>query len=211
MRRDGEPAPGEPAQGEASASLGYDAIADRFDAARGPKPWEWRLFEELAAVLPAGAAVLDCGCGSGHLGLAPLLARGCRIQGVDGSAAMLALFSRRYATVPVRCCDMRQFEPAEPFDAIIAWDSLFHLTQADQARMLKRFGKWLLPGGRLIFTSGPSCGSVTGDMFGTPFRYWSLDEAGYRDLLAEHEFVNVSCCFDEPAGDNHRVWTAAKR
>lgn len=196
---------------EASASLGYDEIAARFDAERGPKPWEWRFFEALAAALPAGAAVLDCGCGSGHLGLSRLIARGSRIEGLDGSTAMLNLFSRRYPGVPVSCGDMRDFAPDRRFDAIIGWDSLFHLTRNDQMLMLARFGRWMAPGGRLLFTSGPGHGSVSGDMFGTPFRYWSLDEAGYRDELAAQGFAEVSCCFDEPASENHRVWTAIRR
>lgn len=196
---------------EASASPGYDVIAARFDALRGPKPWEWRFFAEMADALPADAAVLDCGCGSGHLGLASLLARGHRVEGVDGSAAMLTLFARRYPAVPVRRIDMRDVAPGRRFDAIIGWDSLFHLSQADQALMIGRFGDWLRPRGRLLFTSGPEHGSVESEMFGTPFRYWSLDEAGYRDLLAAHGFVEIACCFDEPAGDRHRVWSAIRR
>lgn len=195
---------------EASASAGYDTIAARFDAERGPKPWEWRFFEDLSAVLPDGAAVLDCGCGSGHLGIGRLLARGCQVEGIDGSAAMLALFSRRYPTIPVCCSDMRDFAPRRRYDAIIGWDSLFHLTQDDQVLMLGRMGRWLKPGGRLLFTSGPNHGRVFGGMFGTPFRYWSLDEAGYRSVLAAQGFTEIACCFDEPAGERHRVWTAKK-
>lgn len=135
-----------------AASHGYDRIAEAFDAARKPKPWEWPYFGELAAVLPPGGRVLDCGCGSGHLGLARLLEKGCAVTGLDGSAAMLGLFQRRYPTLPTVLADMRRFAPEHCFDAVIAWDSVFHLDHDDQRRMIARFSEWLGPGGRLLFT-----------------------------------------------------------
>lgn len=192
------------------ASAGYDRIADRFDAERGPKRWEWPFFETLAEKLGVGARIFDCGCGSGHLGIARLIEAGHAVSGLDGSAAMLSLFRKRYPDVPVVLADMRSFDPASAQDAVIAWDSLFHLSQPDQAAMIERFGRWLAPGGRLLFTSGPDDGSVTGEMFGVAFSYSSFDEAGYRDRLAKAGFVSIQSQFDEPQGAVHKVWTARK-
>lgn len=193
-----------------SASAGYDLIADRFDAERGPKRWEWPFFESLAVELEAPSRILDCGCGSGHLGLARLVEAGHDVTALDGSAAMLRLFGRRYPGVPTVLADMRTFEVVAAPHAVIAWDSFFHLSQADQAVMIERFGRWLDPGGRLLFTSGPDDGSVEGAMFGVAFSYASFDEAGYRDRLAKAGFVSIRSQFDEPNGTVHKVWSARK-
>lgn len=194
------------------ASAGYDLIADRFDAARGAKRWEWPFFERLAEDLAPGARILDCGCGSGHLGIARLVEAGHAVTGLDGSAAMLSLFIRRYPDIPVVLADMRLFDPEAAQDAVIAWDSFFHLPQPDQAAMIERFGRWLSPGGRLLFTSGPDDRAwVAGEMFGVPFSYASFDEAGYRDRLSAAGFVSIRSGFDEPDGTVHKVWTARKR
>ncbi|WP_050767573.1 class I SAM-dependent methyltransferase [Aurantimonas manganoxydans] len=89
------------------AIAGYDIIADRFEAARRLKPWEPPFYAQLAASLPTGARLLDCGCGTGHAGLAHCLEAGVSITALDGSAAMLAHFHRAYPQVPTILCDMR--------------------------------------------------------------------------------------------------------
>lgn len=192
------------------ASAGYDRIAQRFDAERGPKPGEWRFFRTLGAELVSPSRVLDCGCGSGHSALVHLLEAGHEILGLDGSAEMLDLFGRRYPSIRTVHADMRDYKPDARFDALIAWDSLFHLSHTDQVAMIERFGEWISPGGRLLFTSGPNDGSVEGDMFGVAFFYASFDEAGYRASLAKAGFDAITSAFDEPDGDVHKVWTARR-
>src|SRR5579883_951733 len=51
-------------------------------------------YDRFAALLPAGALVLDLGCGSG-LDAAPLAARGLRLIGLDVSRAMLTIAQTR--------------------------------------------------------------------------------------------------------------------
>lgn len=149
-----------------SASEGYDRIADRFDAERRVRPSDRPFFETLAGELDPGARVLDCGCGSGHLDLSLLVDAGHVVTALDGSAAMLALFARRYPMVATVLGDMRTFEPTERQHAVIAWDSLFHLSRPDQAAMIERFGRWLAPGGHLLFTSGPDRSDVESEKIG---------------------------------------------
>jgi cyclopropane fatty-acyl-phospholipid synthase-like methyltransferase len=192
------------------AVAGYDLIADRFEAARRLKPWEPPFYAQLAAALPAGARLLDCGCGTGHAGLAHLLEAGVSITALDGSAAMLTHFQRAYPQVRTILCDMRAYLPAVSFDAIVAWDSFFHLDHGDQTAMLGRFAAWLRPGGWLLFTSGPSHSSVRDTMFDVPFAYASFSDAGYRVLLAEAGFTVRMAVFDEPQGAIHKVWMAQK-
>ncbi|MEF2553277.1 methyltransferase domain-containing protein [Aurantimonas sp. A2-1-M11] len=192
------------------AVAGYDRIADRFEEARRLKGWEPPFFAALADELGPGARLLDCGCGTGHAGLAHLVAAGVAITGLDGSAAMLAHFQKNYPQLPTVLGDMRTHVPAELFEAIVAWDSFFHLDHTDQAAMLGRFATWLRPGGLLLFTSGPSHSAIRNTMFDEPFAYASYSDAGYRVLLAEAGFTVRLATFDEPQGQIHKVWMAQK-
>ena len=190
------------------AVAGYDIIADAFEAARQPKPWELPYFSKLADRLAPGDRLLDCGCGTGHHGLAALVDAGFSITALDGSAGMLRHFRQRYPGVATIQRDMLAYEPAEPFTAIIAWDSFFHLTHDEQARMVRRFAAWLRPGGCLLFTSGPGHSTIADAMFGTPFAYASYGDAAYRALLARGGLSVLSCDFDEPHAAIHKVWLA---
>jgi trans-aconitate methyltransferase len=192
------------------AVAGYDVIADAFEAARKVKRWELPYFERLASLLKPGERLLDCGCGTGHVGLGSLVAAQVSVTALDGSAAMVAHFRRRYPDVPVVESDMLAYEPTEKLSAIIAWDSFFHLTHAEQARMIERFGAWLRPGGYLLFTSGPGHSAISGTMFEVPFAYASYSDAAYRDLLAASGFSVLLSDFDEPQAAIHKVWLARK-
>ena len=192
------------------AVAGYDVIADRFEAARRVKRWELRYFAELAGRLAPGERVLDCGCGTGHAGVASLVEAGLAITALDGSAAMLRHFRRRHPGIATIRCDMLAYEPDTDFAAIIAWDSFFHLSHGEQQRMMARFAAWLRPGGLLLFTSGPGHSAIRDTMFGTPFAYASFSDQAYRDLLGANGMSVLSSDFDEPHAAIHKVWLARR-
>ncbi|NDV86291.1 methyltransferase domain-containing protein [Aurantimonas aggregata] len=192
------------------AVAGYDVIADAFEAARKVKPWELAYFSGLAERLAPGDHLLDCGCGNGHAGLAALVEAGLSITALDGSAGMLRHFRRRYPGIATIRCDMLAHDPAEPFDAIIAWDSFFHLTHDEQARMIRHFAAWLRPGGLLLFTSGPGHSTIDDAMFGTRFAYASYSDAAYREMLGANGLSILASDFDEPHAAIHKVWLAQK-
>lgn len=192
------------------AIRGYDRIAVCFDRERKPKIWEYPYFERLAGTLPRTATLLDCGCGSGHPALSSIIDTGINVTAMDGSEAMLRLFQKRYPSIVRIHCDMLGFQPNQTFEAIIAWDSFFHLTHEEQKRMLGRFARWLRPGGLLLFTSGPDHSSVSGEMFGTCFSYASFSDREYRQLLQNNGLTVRLSEFDEPGAEIHKVWLAEK-
>jgi len=106
----------------------------------------------LLGRLPAGAKILDVGCGTGHLA-ARLAARGFRVTGIDASPAMLA-YARRNAPGEVFVeADARDFRLKERFDAAVStFDTLNHLLLfADLARAVKRVAAALQPGAPFLF------------------------------------------------------------
>ncbi|QXD14127.1 class I SAM-dependent methyltransferase [Rhodocaloribacter litoris] len=174
----------------------YDRIAGWYAGARGPEAGVPEV-TALAAKLEPGARVLDAGCGTG-LPLARLLVdRGCAVVGLDASTEMLARFRANVPEAEARLgrVEAVRFAPGT-FDAVVAWGVLFHLPPEKQAAALRRVAQWLRPGGWLLFTSGDVAGERRGEMHGRVFRYWSLDEAGYRRLLARN-----GLCLAEVATD----------
>ncbi|SKA05393.1 class I SAM-dependent methyltransferase [Consotaella salsifontis] len=154
--------------------------------------------------------VLDCGCGSGHAGLATIIDAGTHVTALDGSSAMLALFLQRYPGVEAVRADMLVHEPDGRFDGILAWDSFFHLDHDDQVKMIARFADWLAPGGLLMLTTGPGHSTVISQMFGVDFSYGSFSGAEYRSLFKANDLLVEWDRLDEPGAAIHRVWLLRK-
>ncbi|MFC4589896.1 class I SAM-dependent methyltransferase [Sphaerisporangium corydalis] len=105
--------------------------------------------------VPAGAAVLDLGCGPGTYAV-PLARRGAAVTGVDLSAALLdrAAVAASAAGVEIRLvrADMREFVEPDRFDLVISMYTSFGLfADHDQnMRVLRNVRASLAPGGRLM-------------------------------------------------------------
>ncbi len=105
----------------------YIDHAAQFDAVRSRSLCERGWLEMFLADVPAGGAILDAGCGSGEPIAAYMLARGFAVTGVDAAEPMLRLARQRHPEARWLKADLRGLDLGERFDAIVAWDSLFHL------------------------------------------------------------------------------------
>ena len=141
--------------------------------------------DRFVAGLPAGASILDVGCGSGWPIGAALLARGLQVTGVDASPGLIAHAQATLPTGVWSVADMREPLPPGPFDGVLAWHSLFHLSPDDQTEVLPKLAACVAAGGRLIFTSGQGHGETIGLWRGEPLYHASLDPEAYRALLAD--------------------------
>ena len=98
----------------------------RYDRLAGPQTeMGLRVLERLK--LAGDECVVDAGCGSGRVTeeLVRRLPRG-RVIGVDASASMIdAARERLGPAVDLRVCDLLEFEPAEPVDAVLS-TATFH-------------------------------------------------------------------------------------
>ncbi|MBU6139944.1 MAG: class I SAM-dependent methyltransferase [Proteobacteria bacterium] len=101
--------------------------------------------------------------------------------------------------------DMRDLNLGKKFAVILAWDSFFHLTRAEQRSMFATFAAHILAGGILAFTSGSSDGEVWSDNNGEMLYHSSLSKEEYRDLLERHGFEVLLCDVSERV-----VWVAKK-
>lgn len=166
-------------------------------------------FANMASVLalPAGATILDVGCGSGWL--SEYFARlGYVVTGIDISDELITMARERVERVayqvdpetPLRCrFQMLDIEVAplnEAFDAVICYDSLHHFE--DERKVFRHLAAMLNVGGSLFILEGhkPSAGSATEAELQDVMRKYGTLESPYsgdylRALLDEYGFAIV--------------------
>jgi SAM-dependent methyltransferase len=153
----------ERARQRALVRRGYDAISLAYRGDDGPASAAsaedasryagWAA--ELAGLLPAGARVLDLGCGAGVPATKQLTDLGLQVIGVDFSGVQLARARRLVPAARLIQADMAalQFAPAS-LDAVVSFYALIHLPLADQRPLFARIRSWLRPGGLLLAITG---------------------------------------------------------
>jgi len=127
----------------------------------------------LAGLTPAGATVLDLGCGSGALGQYLRQTRQCTIDGLTWSEAEAAHARPHYRRVVVanlETCDLLETFEHNIYDVIVCADVLEHLSQPE--RVLGACRSLLKSGGRLL-TSVPNAGyaGLIAELLQGEFRY----------------------------------------
>jgi SAM-dependent methyltransferase len=132
------------------------------------------------------------------------------VTGVDFAPAMLALASARFPGEIWIEADMSRLDLGRRFAGIVAWDSLFHLTADEQRALVPRLADHLLPGGALLFTSGPDAGEAWGSVGGMPVYHASLSPAGYAGLLEASGLIVRAFIAEDRECAGHSVWLARR-
>ena len=121
----------------------------RWDKRRHRRP---PLLVEWLQYLPAGASLLDLGCGGGQ-DAGDLDQRGYHVVGVDRTSALLSAGRRRYPSLPLVRADLRDLPfQAMSFDGLWAAASLMHFPKPDARRILADLYKLVRPGGLFAAT-----------------------------------------------------------
>jgi SAM-dependent methyltransferase len=108
-----------------------------------------------AALVPAGARVLDAGCGTGRV-MIRLAELGYDCVGVDLDASMLAVAQKQAPELPWFQVDLTGFDPdllgiPPYFDLVIAAGNVFPLLAAGtEATAVERLAAALRPGGLIV-------------------------------------------------------------
>jgi hypothetical protein len=121
---------------------------------------------------------------------------------------MIDLCKTRFPAMTWMVGDMRSLALGTRFDAVVAWDSFFHLMAEAQRGMFPIFREHIAPRGMLLFTSGPHHGEAIGNLYGEPLYHASLAADEYRCLLGRNGFEVVQHVVEDPACGGHTVWLA---
>ena len=135
---------------------------------------------ELAGLLPAGARVLDLGCGAGIPATSELTARGLQVIGVDFAAVQLRRARRLVPAASLVQADMTALalRPAS-VDAVVSFYALIHVPLADQRALFPRIRGWLRPGGYLLAIVGAQRWTGTERYLGADMFWEHADTASY--------------------------------
>jgi SAM-dependent methyltransferase len=154
-------------------SQGYDRIADRYaqwtrdDVTDEARP---RYTQVLLDGLPAGAPVLELGCGGGGPTTRALAGR-FRLTGVDISPRQIELARAIVPHANLILDDITRVDfPPASFDAVASFYTFLHLPPGELSLLIRKIGEWLKPGGLFVATMalGTSTGGVEPDFLGTP-------------------------------------------
>ncbi|WP_093715768.1 class I SAM-dependent DNA methyltransferase [Actinacidiphila alni] len=166
----------------------FDAIGDRYDEAFPHKDGQIQAGDWLVESLPAGARVLDLGCGTGLPTARQLAEGGLRVTGIDLSPGML---TQARANVPE--ADFLQADIADiagdsgplaagSFAGVAAFFSLLMLPRDEVPTTLRSIHALLEPGGLLAL----SMVEADVDYVAIPFLGHTIRVSGYlRDELLQ--------------------------
>ena len=184
---------------EGDKSNGYEAAASEFVARRQSRTGV-ETVRQWARSLPAGASVLDLGCGHGVPISLALIRDGITVYGVDAAPSLVAAFRRRFPDTHVACEaveESRFFD--RTFEGVLAVGLMFLLSPDGQRGLIDRVASALDPGGRFLFTSPAEVCTWEDELTGLRSR--SLGADAYRAALSTAGFETAGEHVDE--GGNH--------
>jgi len=157
--------------------------------------FEHECFMELLPTV-TGRRVLDLGCGVGQLARHLAEQGAARVVGIDLSAQMLARAQTDWAHPRVNFVRAAMENVAfqtDRFDLVVSSLAVHYV--ADYAGLCKRIAEWLVPGGRLVFSTEHPVyltRATPGGWIGEPRgerQAWALDRYGDEGLREEHWLI----------------------
>lgn len=190
----------------------YERHARRWAELRSTHLFEQPWLDTFLARVRPGGHILDIGCGNGTPVAAYFIRRGYRLTGIDSSPAMIARCRQDFAHQQWTVADMRTLALGQQFDALLAWDSFFHLTRDAQRAMFARFAAHARAHAHapLMFTSGNHDGEAIGQFEGEALYHASLAPEAYRRQLETHGFALLKHVVNDPHCGGRTVWLAEK-
>ena len=172
---------------------GYNRIADRYLQERTRDSEDIRLLDELIRRLPAGAEVLDAGCGAG-VPVAQILSQKFHVTGVDFSESQIELARKHVPNARFICQDMTTLDfDDNTFDAICSYYAIIHIPREEHKALFANFHRMLKPQGLALLCLGAEnlIDDIDENYLGTRM-YWShFDSETYLRMLKETGFSMI--------------------
>jgi len=177
----------------AIVEAGYDTIAERYlrERLEHVTAAERTFLDRVLDTVPAGARVIDLGCGPG-VPFTEALANGRSVVGVDLSSAQLRLARHAVPSARLVKGDMARISllPGS-VDAVTAFASTGHVPADLHATLYRSIASWLRPGGVFAaqLPTGANPHEVDDDWMGAPMYFSHPDLAGTLALLRDAGFT----------------------
>jgi cyclopropane fatty-acyl-phospholipid synthase-like methyltransferase len=191
----------------------YRRHAGQWDAARRHAGWNDRVWIEAFIKDAGSGTVLDLGCGAGEPIARFLVEHGFYVTGIDSSPEMIALARSRMPDQEWIVTDMRRLALGRRFDAILAWDSYFHLSHEAQRKMFAVFDAHANDRAVLMFNTGSEHGEAasTFTFKNEQLYHASLAPAEYRALLDRSGFQVVKHVANDQQSGGRTAWLCRRR
>ncbi|MEV6343630.1 class I SAM-dependent methyltransferase [Actinoplanes sp. NPDC051851] len=172
----------------------FDQLADKYQGEHSHNPFQYAVTEKLLSQLPAGASVLDLGCGTGVPTAKTLTEAGHRVVGVDISEGMLRLAREQVPAAEFVHANVAELpDDFGTFEAVTAFFSLLMLSKADIERTLDKVTHWLTPGGHLaIGMVNFDADSLPIEFLGVPVTVSGYLEPDLAAVLESHGLKIIS-------------------
>lgn len=145
--------------------------------------------DRFLALLPAGASVLDFGCGSGR-DTKYFLDKGCAVTATDGSEELCRAASI-FTGIEVKCMLFQDLDESNGYDGIWACSSILHLKKTELLPVIRKMNTALKENG-VIYTSF-KYGEFEGERGG---RYFTdFTETAFRKFLAGIPGLVIEKCW----------------
>jgi SAM-dependent methyltransferase len=146
----------------------YDTVAMDYATylpdTRAEAPLDLAMIDAFAEVVTSGKnpRVLDAGCGAGRMSRY-LAERGCLVDGVDLSPAMVAMAQRDHHDLAFTVGSLTDLPYADDqFAGVMLWYSIIHTPPVGLARVFAEVSRVLRPGGHVLV--GFQAGEGTRDL-----------------------------------------------
>ena len=170
----------------------YDEICPQWDEYR-KKTSVNKCIADFSRRLKPNSSILDVGCGTGYPIDFFLSERGFRITGIDSSSKMIEkAASLKLKNTEYHVAELFGFRTEEKFDAIIAFDCLWHICHDNQKYIYGTIASLIKKGGYFIFTHGKKDGEIYGEMMEQTFYYSALDAEEVKKILIYEGFEIIS-------------------
>ena len=199
-----------------TVQAGYDELSDRFGewgAGVEGDPWA-RFVDDVAVRLPAGAKVLDLGCGNGSK--TARLADRFDVTGVDLSEQQLRIARAAAPEGSFVHADFTEVDlPPGELDAVTALYSIVHVPRDEQVALFARILGWLKPGGLFLASLSHVGGEDRVDEWlGVDMFFSGYDADTNRRLVREAGFellVDDLVWMQEPESEVAFLWVLARK